>query len=76
MYAMTLATMTSLVFKGQPALSGGRRPGDAISRGVCFYYTWGWHFVNKSEPFAQKMSRLTQQLEELIRANLKRLGEV
>jgi len=75
--------MTSLLFKGQPALSGGRRPGDAISRGVCFHYTWSEHFVNKSEPFAQMMARLTKELEaqfeesakleNIIRQNLRRI---
>jgi len=60
---MTLSTITSRLFKGQPALSGGRRPGDAISRGVCLHYTWSGHFVNKTKPFAQKMARLTAELE-------------
>lgn len=32
--------------KGQPAFSGGRRPGDAISGGVCSYYTQSESFVN------------------------------
>jgi len=32
--------------KGQPAFSGGRRPGDAIPRGVCIYYTLCEDIVN------------------------------
>jgi len=33
--------LRTLSNKRRPALSGGRRPGDAISRGVCTYYTTG-----------------------------------
>jgi hypothetical protein len=65
--------------KGQPAISGGRRPGDAISRGVCLCCIQFYKVVN------MRRARLTKELEaqfeeskkleEQIRANLKRLSQ-
>ncbi len=40
--------------KGQPAFAGGRRPGDAISRGVCIYYTPCVPFVNTKKHSTHK----------------------
>jgi hypothetical protein len=63
---------------GQPAVCGGRRPGDAISRGVHFYYkAFSLPVHNAARP------RLTKELEaqfaerarleKEIKANLERL---
>jgi len=65
--------------KGQPAISGGRRPEDAISRGVYLYCIQFYKVVN------MRLARLTEELEaqleeseeleEMILDNLKRLAQ-
>ena len=70
MYAMTRSMFTLPLFNGQPAVCGGRRPGDAISRGVQFYYKAFSLPVNSAA-----RPRLTVELEAQIRENLARIAK-
>lgn len=43
---MVVKYFVSIDIKGQPAFSGGRRPGDAIPRGVYMHYMLCEDIVN------------------------------
>ena len=66
------------VQNGQPALHGGRRPGDAISRGVHFYYkAFSLPVHNAARPRLTKELKAqfaeSARLEAQIRESLKRV---
>jgi len=67
------------LYNGQPAVSGGRRPGDAISRGVYLYYKAFLMPVNSVARVGLKAELEAQfaevaRLEVQIRESLKRLA--